>query len=238
MLQLIAVGLRLGSGVVRLRGLRIRIPPGTWLSVSCKCLVLSVCVGLITRPMESYRVWCDWVWSWNLDNEEDWAQQVFPAIHKCMLPPNSPASTRIWYVWLKPSLLAWVFLMAYSKAKSKINSAKASYITPFLIGKLRENYLPTWTLLQVSFRHVFVSLTIFTGIPNTMRTLYKTSLFKRGRKPAWLLLVSNRSNLWSNVSAVIRSFFSAEWFWIASYPDFFGKPAVNIHYTQNFSRST
>jgi hypothetical protein len=25
---------------------------------------------LITRPEESYRVWCVWVWSWNLDNEE------------------------------------------------------------------------------------------------------------------------------------------------------------------------
>jgi len=28
------------------------------------------CDGLITRPDESYRVWCVWVWSWNLDNEE------------------------------------------------------------------------------------------------------------------------------------------------------------------------
>jgi len=29
-----------------------------------------LCVGLITRPEESYRVWCVWVWSWILDNEE------------------------------------------------------------------------------------------------------------------------------------------------------------------------
>ena len=85
--------------------------------------------------------------------------------------------------------------MAYSKAKLKSNGDKASYFIPFLIGKLSEKCLPTWTLLQVSFRHVFVSLTIFTGISNTMTILHKISLIKRGRKSAWLLLVSNRSNL-------------------------------------------
>jgi hypothetical protein len=42
------------------------------MSVSCECCVLSggsLCVGLITRPEESYWVWCDWVWSWNVDND-------------------------------------------------------------------------------------------------------------------------------------------------------------------------
>jgi len=29
-----------------------------------------VCVGLITRPEECYRVWCVWVWSWSRGNEE------------------------------------------------------------------------------------------------------------------------------------------------------------------------
>jgi len=29
-----------------------------------------LCVGLITRPEESYRVWCVWVWSWILYNED------------------------------------------------------------------------------------------------------------------------------------------------------------------------
>ena len=58
-------------------GLWVRIPPWTWMSVSRKCCVLSgrsLCVGLITRPEESYRVWCIWVWPWNLDNEEALAQ--------------------------------------------------------------------------------------------------------------------------------------------------------------------
>jgi hypothetical protein len=36
-------------------------PAGAWMSGSCECCVLSgrgLCVGLITRPEESYRVWC------------------------------------------------------------------------------------------------------------------------------------------------------------------------------------
>jgi hypothetical protein len=29
-----------------------------------------LCFGLIIPPEESYRLWCDWVWLWNLDSEE------------------------------------------------------------------------------------------------------------------------------------------------------------------------
>jgi hypothetical protein len=44
-------GLKRGFATVRLPGLRVRIPPGAWMSVSCGCYVLlgSLCVGLITR---------------------------------------------------------------------------------------------------------------------------------------------------------------------------------------------
>jgi hypothetical protein len=66
-------GLRRGSAAARFLGLRARIPPGAWVSVSSECYVLSdrgLCVGLITCPEESYRLWCVWVWSWSLDNEE------------------------------------------------------------------------------------------------------------------------------------------------------------------------
>jgi hypothetical protein len=38
-----------------------KIPPGAWMSVCCEWCVLSgrgLCDGLITRPEESYRLWC------------------------------------------------------------------------------------------------------------------------------------------------------------------------------------
>jgi hypothetical protein len=52
-------GLRRGSAAARLLGLQVRIPPGIWMFVSRECCVLSsrgLCVGLITRPEESYQV--------------------------------------------------------------------------------------------------------------------------------------------------------------------------------------
>jgi hypothetical protein len=39
----------------------VRIPPGAWMFVCCECCVLlgiGLCDGLITRPEESYRLWC------------------------------------------------------------------------------------------------------------------------------------------------------------------------------------
>jgi hypothetical protein len=63
-------GLRRGSAVARLLGLRVRIPPGAWMSVSCEYCVLSgigLCDGPILLPEESYGVWCAYVWSPNLN---------------------------------------------------------------------------------------------------------------------------------------------------------------------------
>ena len=39
----------------------VRIPPGAWMFLCCECCVLSgrgLCDELITRPEESYRLWC------------------------------------------------------------------------------------------------------------------------------------------------------------------------------------
>jgi hypothetical protein len=67
--------------------------------------------------------------------------------------------------------------MAYSKAKLNSNGDRASpYFKQFLIGNISDKFLPTRTLLYVSFRHIFISLTSFLGIPNSMRILYKASL--------------------------------------------------------------
>ena len=52
--------LRRGSAAARLLGLWVRIPPGEWMCVSCQCCMLSgrgLCLGLITHPEESYRLW-------------------------------------------------------------------------------------------------------------------------------------------------------------------------------------
>ena len=54
-------GLRCRSEAARLLRLWVRIPPRAWMSVCCECRVLSgrgLCDGLITRPEESYRLWC------------------------------------------------------------------------------------------------------------------------------------------------------------------------------------
>ena len=53
-------GLRRRSLAARLLRLWVRIPPGTWMFVCCKCCVLSgrgLCDGVIIRPEESYRLW-------------------------------------------------------------------------------------------------------------------------------------------------------------------------------------
>jgi hypothetical protein len=57
------------SAAARLLGLRVRIPPGAWMSLCCECCVFSgrgCCDRPIRRPEESYRMWCVWVWWWSL----------------------------------------------------------------------------------------------------------------------------------------------------------------------------
>ena len=54
-------GLRLRTAAARLLISWVRIPLGAWMFVCCECCVLSgrsLCDALITRPEESYRVWC------------------------------------------------------------------------------------------------------------------------------------------------------------------------------------
>ena len=54
-------GLRRRSAAARLLRSWFRIPPGAWISVCCECCVLSgrgLCDELITRPEESYWLWC------------------------------------------------------------------------------------------------------------------------------------------------------------------------------------
>jgi len=54
-------GLRRRSAATRLLRSWVRIPQGAWTFFCCECCVLSgrgLCDELITRPEESYRLWC------------------------------------------------------------------------------------------------------------------------------------------------------------------------------------
>ena len=53
--------IRRTSAAARLLRSWVRIPPGAWIFVCCECCVLSgrgLCDELITRPEESYWLWC------------------------------------------------------------------------------------------------------------------------------------------------------------------------------------
>ena len=69
--------LRRRSTAARQLRLWVRIPPGTWMFVCCECCVLSgrgLCDELITRPEESYRLWCVVV----CDLETSWMRRSWP----------------------------------------------------------------------------------------------------------------------------------------------------------------
>jgi len=71
-------GLRRRSTAARLPISWVRIPTGgAWMFVFCECCVLSgrgLCDGLITRPEESYRLWCVVV----CDLETSWMRRAWP----------------------------------------------------------------------------------------------------------------------------------------------------------------
>jgi len=70
-------GLKCRFTAVHLLGSWFRFPPGVWIFVCCVCCVLSgrgLCVELITRPEESYRLWCVVV----CDLETSWMRRPWP----------------------------------------------------------------------------------------------------------------------------------------------------------------
>jgi len=70
-------GLRLGSAAACLLRLWVGIPSKAWMSVCCKCCVLSgggLCDELITRPEKSYRLRCVVV----CDLETSWMRRPWP----------------------------------------------------------------------------------------------------------------------------------------------------------------
>ena len=77
--------LRFGFAAARLLRSRFRIQPKAWISISCGCCVFlgrGLCVGPKSRPEESYRVWCVWVWSRGLGNEDALPHQGLSHLEK------------------------------------------------------------------------------------------------------------------------------------------------------------
>jgi hypothetical protein len=88
-------GLRRGSAATRLLGLWVPIPPGAWMSVSCECCVLSgrgLCVGLITRPEESYRL-CVCLVVWDLETST--TSRPRPELGCCVTGNKKPRTLRL-----------------------------------------------------------------------------------------------------------------------------------------------
>ena len=70
-------GLRRRSAAARLLRFWVRIPPEAWTFICFECCVLSgrsLCDELITRPEESYRLWCVVV----CDLETSWMRRPWP----------------------------------------------------------------------------------------------------------------------------------------------------------------
>jgi len=68
--------------------MRVRIPPGAWMSVCCECCVLSgrgLSDELITRPEESYRLLCVVV----RDLETSWMRWPWPTGGRLLCQKNS-----------------------------------------------------------------------------------------------------------------------------------------------------
>ena len=86
-------GLRRRSTAARPVRLWVRIPPGAWMFVCCECCVLSgrgLCDGLITRPEESYRMWCVVV----CDLETSKIRRLKPATRLWKIQPQRVVTSR------------------------------------------------------------------------------------------------------------------------------------------------
>ena len=92
-------GLRRRSAVARLLRSWVRIPPGAWMFVCCACCVLSgrgLCDELITRPEDSYRLWCVVV----CDLETSRMRRLWPALGRSATAKKKRIKP-YWLVWHK-----------------------------------------------------------------------------------------------------------------------------------------
>jgi len=101
--------LRRSFAAARLLRSWVRIPPGPWIFVCCECRVLSgrgLCDDLITRPEESYRLWCVVV----CDLETSRMRRPWPALGRSATKKKKAYSNKT----EMPCLKQFFFICIYS----------------------------------------------------------------------------------------------------------------------------
>ena len=76
-----------------------KIPPGAWIFVYFECCVLSdrgLCDELITRPQESYRLWCVFV----CDLETSWMRRPWLALGRSATGGNKTKTSILVYIYI------------------------------------------------------------------------------------------------------------------------------------------
>jgi hypothetical protein len=111
------------------------------MSVSWEFCVLSgtdLCFGLITRPEESYRVWCVWVLSWSLDKE---AAQAPRGVVGSSL--NIILSSRI-PQWFMKHIQTWYTFTSYVKTNHPTLYGNGGFITSAKMVLLLTRFKPAY----------------------------------------------------------------------------------------------
>ena len=104
-----------------------RKPRRAWVSLCNECFVLSgrgLCDGPITRPEESYRKCCVWVWSRNLNNEETLANWGLSSHeNKCQIGHDLLISYTFQFItqWKHQHVMIWEYNRRYWKRRRWMN---------------------------------------------------------------------------------------------------------------------
>jgi len=114
--------LKLCSAAARLLRLWVRIPPGSWMDVCCERFVLSgkcLCDGMITRPVESYRLWCVVV----CDLNTSWMRRPWPAGGCCARNKQTRHENFLRWTWINKADYSRLLLLVITNDSNRGNSS-------------------------------------------------------------------------------------------------------------------